>query len=335
MNPIKAFVIVLLCLILADRALGENIFLARDLARKSRIATQSSGGKNGVKKNGVSKPGAKEDEKEKTFGWGVSGYLGSSSFSGETSLISLNYVAMMLSTGIYGHNFHAYFQGTAQSFNSGISDHASRQSTIIYSKNLFKLIAISGGLSYIESNSRVNPKTAALYTGIELFQENNWGVGSKFYYGNYLVSVADNILTNQISPYVYKQINVKKIGVDLNLVLSANSTVVNTTYNNEVLFANEDLEYNSYQFDLAMIYKRFHLAWFYWSGVEYGVVRDRGILIRSLDNYFTKGMSIALKYARKSGSFFSIRVIQEKFYEQKNLDPASERKVRLGVGINF
>ena len=286
-------------------------------------------------KKKVSHENQKKSTTAKNVWWLFSNRLGNSSFIGDTSLISDNYIGFMLTSSIYGHVIDFYIQGKTQSFNSGISDNVSRQTTIIYSKKFFDFLAISGGISYIGSNSRVNPKTAALFGSLEVFKNDSWGIGSEFYSSNYLISVAKNILSSQISPFIYKNVPLKSLGLDVKLSLSASSTEVNTTYNNEVLFASEVLDYSSYQFEGSLALKSLQLIFSYWTGVEYTTVREKGLALRSLYNHYTEGGLIEVKYTRKSSSYFSLGISNEVFYEGINLDPAEERVVKISWGLSM
>lgn len=267
----------------------------------------------------------------------IAGLFGSSSFTGETSLRSDNTIGIRAGANYKNHSLNTSIKGIAQSFNSGISDNAAYQGSLIYNAELFDLLAINSGVSVLNSNSRINAQTAAYFAGLGFFQTKNWGIGAKVFNGHHIVSVADDIESIQLSPYLYKYLSLRPIRLllDLKLSLTGNSNIVNTTYSNEVYFASHRLSYTSYLYEFTLFYKEYSANFSYWTGVEYVTVRDEGETIRSLYYYYNGCLALKIHLPLLKHIYLNLQLAKETFYERDNYSPAAETKFRIEGGWSF
>ena len=267
--------------------------------------------------------------------WYFAGILGNSSFNGETSLVSSNFAGLDLGVNFYKQTIQAYFQGMAQSYNSGISDYASSQSSFSYSNEFSHSLRFEGGISRVESNSSINSTTSVSYGGLTYLNPKNWKLGARYYSSRYMLSVAKDIQTTQFSPFIEWHPDPVFLNTQLKLGLRANSSKVNTTYNNEVFFTSEGLKYLSYIYELGLRSKSSTLTFRYWNGEEYATISDSGRFIRSLFNQYIKGTSIEFSYSASSNLKLIFSLANEQFFERESNHLAMEQIAKLASSLTF
>ncbi|MFK7827026.1 MAG: hypothetical protein AB8G05_22980 [Oligoflexales bacterium] len=317
-----------------DTCLGDGVPFSHDnIQQRDKVKRISTKDDKGLEKHTHNEFSYEKPDEDLSYN--IFGILGSSSFNGETSLVKSNHIGVKLSADFHEQSIEAYQQGTAQSFNSGISDYASSQSTFNYANTLFQMVIIDCGISFIRSNSTINSQITVFNAGIEYFQGNDWNLGTRLYSGQYSVSIAKDVHTTQLSPFLAKNTYLARLGYNIKFKLAANISQVNTTYNNEVFFSSEKLRFFSYHNELHLYNKSNHLMLSYWSGEEYVTMHDRGYLIRSLYNHYSQGISFEFGYNLTADAKIIIGVARELFFEREDQHKAMEKTGKIAASLSF